>query len=306
MINIFHKTQKNKSVQKLTEYKSNSWVYVENPSEDETKKLAEKFYLEPSLLQDALDQYEVPRVEVEDDVVYLYNRMITGKESSSITSPILFAIRKGYLITVSLKQFPQLNKYLEGTIPFSTLNRNVLLIQLLNQILTQYKTQLNRLSKQISSFTSSLEKITNKDIVQFVIFENILNELNSTLIRMESIYRTLHSGKLLKFSEDELDLVEDLSHETVQLIQISKDNIRTIVNIREAYSTIMTNNLNHIITIFTSLTVILTIPTIIGSFFGMNVPVPLANNPYAFFGIVGITLLITVIVIVYFIKKHWL
>lgn len=110
----------------------------------------------------------------------------------------------------------------------------------------------------------------------------------------------------MKFSEDEIDLVEDLALENAQNMEIAKDNIRTIVNVRESYSTILTNNLNNVIKLFTSLTVILTIPTILGSFFGMNVALPLADHPYAFYEIIIVCLILMLILVVIFIKRDWL
>jgi magnesium transporter len=305
MISIFHKTPKAKAVQTLLEFKPNSWVYVENPSDEELQNLASKFYLEPSLLHDALDEYEVPRVEVENGILYIYMRIITANEGISITTPFLFIVRDGYLITVSRKALPEIQKYLDGRISFNTLDRSLLLIQLMNRILSQYKIELNSLSKKINSFSAKIEKINNKDIIQFVSFENNLSELNSSLIRMENIFSTIHLRKLIPLTEAQMDLVEDLMLEAGQQMQITKDSTRNIVNIREAYSTIMTNNLNHVITIFTSLTVILTIPTIIGSFFGMNVPVPFADNPYAFYGIIIVTFTLSVGAILYFLNRHW-
>lgn len=305
MISIYYKGLKSKTVQKLIEYKANSWVYVEDPSEAESRSLEGKFHLDAGLMRDALDEYEVPRVEIEDDTVYIYTRIITQKEDISVTAPFLLIFKNNYLIIVSKKPFPGMQKFLDGRVHFNTHNTK-LLILLLSRILFQYKREMNGLSKKINSFIVNVEKIKNKDILQFVSFENIVSELNSSLIRMESILRTVHSRKIIPFTEDELDLVDDLILETGQLIQIAKDSTRTIVNIREAYSSIMTNNLNNVVTLFTSLTVILTIPTIIGSFFGMNVPVPFSANPYAFIGIVGVTLLITAAVIIVFIRKNWL
>lgn len=306
MISIFYKTIKTKTVQKLVEYRPNSWIYVESPSEKELKTIAQKFYLEESLISDALDQYEVPRIEIEDGIIYIFTRIITAHEGVSITTPFLIILRDGYLITVSNKPLPGITKFLESKITFSTTNKALLLINLLNLIMLEYKKELNKLSKKINRFSVNIEKVNNNDIIQFVSFESILAELNSSLVRMESIYKAMHTGKLITFNEDELDLVEDLMLESGQLIQISNDSIRNIVNVREAYSTIMTNNLNKIVTIFTSITVICTIPTIIGSFFGMNVPVPLADIPHAFAFIVGTTMLLTAAIIAYFVKNHWL
>jgi magnesium transporter len=86
----------------------------------------------------------------------------------------------------------------------------------------------------------------------------------------------------LTFFEDDRDLIEDLIQATRQLTETSSGALKTIVNIREAYSNIMTNNLNRQVQLLTSLTVVLTIPTIVFSLYGMNVPIPGQGSRGAF------------------------
>jgi len=91
-----------------------------------------------------------------------------------------------------------------------------------------------------------------------------------------------------------------------QLIELSDDSIRTIVNIREAYSTIMTNNLNRVIKLLTSVTVILTVPTMIASIYGMNVNIPFADKPWAFFAILLFMIVVTGFLLFAFIREDFL
>jgi magnesium transporter len=116
----------------------------------------------------------------------------------------------------------------------------------------------------------------------------------------------LAGRKVLSFTEDDRDILEDLQLETAQLIDESKGYLKTIVNIREAYSNIMTNNLNRQIRILTTLTIVLTVPTIIGAFFGMNVNIPLDDNPLAFPILVGATLFFALLVLYILRRKDWL
>ncbi|HRN71314.1 MAG TPA: CorA family divalent cation transporter, partial [Candidatus Woesebacteria bacterium] len=102
------------------------------------------------------------------------------------------------------------------------------------------------------------------------------------------------------------DLMEDLLLNNDQLIQLSKENLKSIVNIRDAYSTIITNNTNRVIRFFTSVTVILTIPTIVASIYGMNVALPYSNDPYVFLGIMGFITIISAGLVVMFLYNDWL
>ena len=118
--------------------------------------------------------------------------------------------------------------------------------------------------------------------------------------------KNLLSHKLIRLFEEDRDLIEDLFLNNDQLIQLSKENLRSIVNIRDAYSTIMTHNTNRVIRFFTSVTVILTIPTIIASVYGMNVDLPFAGSPFAFLGVTIAIVIVSLGLIVMFLMNDWL
>jgi len=93
---------------------------------------------------------------------------------------------------------------------------------------------------------------------------------------------------------------------TRQLNESSRSSLRTIVNIREAYSNIMTNNLNRRVELLTSLTVVLTLPTIVFSLFGMNVPLPDQHSPWMTVWILGLTFALMAGVLYFLVRKRWL
>ena len=108
-----------------------------------------------------------------------------------------------------------------------------------------------------------------------------------------------------KFTEDELDLLEDMHLSANQLLDNSKSALKTIVNIRESYSNIATNNLNKKITLLTTLTVVLTVPMIVASFWGMNVNVPFSSGKDSFLIIISATLLIVCITLIWLKTRKW-
>lgn len=287
-------------------FKKNSWIYVENPTDDERDFLVDEFDLDPSLLQDAADIHEVPRFEIENKTLYIFTRFAYSAADLIDTTPLLIVMKNDCLITISTIRFPRLDHFIGGKIEFSTNHRNLLLTKLLLQINETYVSYLNNISKRLRIFSTRVQKIRNRDIIQFVNTENVLYDFNTALVRIEAMYNSLLTRRILSLTEDERDLLEDATLATNQLIQITRESLRTMVNIREAYSTIMTNNLNRVIKLFTSLTVILTLPTIVGTFYGMNVTLPFAQSPFAFYGIVGATLAISLLAIAIFVKNDWL
>ncbi len=306
MIKFFYKTTKDKKVTILDRFKNNSWVYVEDPTPEERERLINEFGLDAGLLYDAADIHEVPRFDIEDSILYVFLRFAYVSNDQIDTTPILLILKDNCIITVTQIPFQRLDLFLSGKIDFSTTHKTLLLFRLFSQINETYNQYLTSLTKRLRTFTMRFEKVRNRDIVQFVNIENVLYDFNTSLVRMEAVYNSLLTRKIFHLNEAERDLLEDVALACNQLIQITKENLRTIVNIREAYSTIMTNNLNRIIKLFTSLTVILTIPTIIGTFYGMNVQLPFAQSPWAFHGIVAVTLLIALIFVIIFFKKDWL
>jgi magnesium transporter len=109
-----------------------------------------------------------------------------------------------------------------------------------------------------------------------------LNEYLTSLQSQAVVFRNLLSGKFLPLYEDDEDLIEDLSLGTTELIDLIKSRLKTISNIRDAYSTIMANNLNRIFKHLTSIGIFMVIPTVTASLYGMNLALPVATHPNAF------------------------
>ena len=169
-----------------------------------------------------------------------------------------------------------------------------------------YSSFINNIAKNVRGVTVRLENIGNKEIKQFVMFEGSLNDFLAALVPTNTLLNNLLSGKFLQLYEQDHELVEDLMLSNHQLIELCQSNMRSIGNVREGYSTIMSNNLNRVIKILTALTIVLTVPTIVASFYGMNVRLPLADSPDAFLVVLGVTILVSVAVLALFLKNRWL
>lgn len=306
MIKTFSKNDTDKHVIILEDFSFNAWMSVEEPTKEELEVLVQEQSLDPWILEDALDMQEIPRVEVEKDIVYIFLDFVSEGEESIETVPMLFILKESGLITVSSKPFSRITKFMEEKIDFNTEKRVELLMLIFEEINDTYTHYLNSISKKIKGLSVKVDKIKNKDIIQFVYFENVLYDFSASLVRMNTIYTALAAGKVIPFTNGEKYKMDDIVNDTTQLVEITKENARMIVNIREAYSTIMTNNLNRVIKLFTSLTVILTIPTIVGSFFGMNVKLPYASNPLVFQDLVVGTAALCLLAIGIFYYMDWL
>jgi magnesium transporter len=302
MITYYYKTIRSKQLTVLDKYQSGAWVCVENPTSDEIDQLVEQFKLDPGHLEDALDADEMPRLEKEGDLTYIFVRYAYTDENLELTtSPLLFVVGQDLFITVALHSLPRLQRFVNGKVEFSTTQRTKLVLQILDQIVDQYEVFINNISRQIKLIRSRLRThdVANQDFIDFVLIEDELNEFLSALLPTTAILRRLMLGRHIPLFAEDQDIVEDLLLNNEQSIEGCRSNVKSIVNIREAYSTIASNNLNRTMKILTAATMLIALPNVFFGMFGMNVPLPFAHEPWAFAMVLGITLVTTLIVLLF-------
>lgn len=300
MIEYYKKV--NSELKKLNELTKSSWVKVVNPEEEEVQFLIDNFGLDKDSLLDGLDQNEVPRVEDEGKLVYIYLRVPTSVVQNESTSSFLVVLSKGNIITVSRYDLEILEK-LGSSKLFNTNNKERSLLQLLFYVFRAYSINVRRILKEVKSDRRNIRKLREKDILDLVLQEDILNDYLSSFSPLIDMYNKILKIRSLKFKEDERDFIEDLVVDLDQTFNTCKTSLKTISNMRDYYSTTLTNNLNRVITVLTVFTIFLTIPTLISSIYGMNIPLPMQDSPSIFLLLTGITILIWLIVFVGF--KKW-
>jgi len=306
MIKYYHRKFSDKKLSKSNNFSKGSWIYVVDPSKEEIDLLVDKHSFDRGNLRDALDPHEVPRLEIEENEIYIYTRLPKLKAETQFTTPLLIVINPTYLATVSLTELPIFDKFINEKTAFSTTQSVKFFIQIFFQINSYFNERINELSKDIYEVSTRLSKISNREIVKLVSYEQALNDYLNALVRTGTILNSLLSGKMLKLYDEDKELIEDLFLANEQQVMLTKNSLSTAKNTRDAYSTIMTNNLNRVIKFFTSLTIIMTIPTIVASFYGMNVKIPFAGGEWTFMIISLVTFLVMGMLIWWFSKNDWL
>jgi len=306
MIYYYYRSKKDIEIKKVDIFLSKTWIYVESPNDLEIGKLVKKFKLDEGLLRDALDPFEVPRLEKDEGTIYFFIRAPIVEEGILSTVPLLIVISRNFVVTVINKPSNIFEKFLNNKIHFSTENRVRLFLQIFGEINNLYDSSLVTISRIISQASADIEKIENKDIVKFVNYEQITNNYLSRLIQNNSVLNRVKTDRSMKFNEEDEELLDDLILANGQLIELSKNSLQNVKNIRDSYSTILSNNLNRVIKLLTSLTIILNVPTMIAGLWGMNVNVPFAKSIYAFIFVLVIIVLICAILIKIFRKKDWI
>jgi magnesium transporter len=291
VIKYYHRTNESSSVREADGL-TNNWVYVVDPNEGELDELVRMDGLERDLLQDAIDPNEVPRIQQERDVTYFFLRAPSGSGDQAQTVPLLIAIAPTFLVTVSRQPFSWLEHFLHGPATFSTEWRSQLVWRVLLELNARYATAINDIARRVRGNIGPNQSIQNEDILRLVAYEGILNDFLAALQPMNSMLTNVLAGKHMKIYEEDKDLMEDVLLGNNQVLESGRAQLRTTVNMREAYSVIATNDLNRVIKLLTLVTVVLTVPMVMSGLYGMNVHLPLGDHPLAFFFVVGATVAI--------------
>lgn len=299
MISYFYKDIRSSDVLIMDKHRAGAWVCVEHPTPEELDFLVDKFNLDAGHLSDALDSEEMPRIEHEGDTLYVFLRYAYAEDDLELsTSPLLIVISPKAFITVSLHSTPRLQQFTGGKVDFSTTQKNKLFLQLLGQIVSQYDVYINNIGKRIKGIRTRLRthEVVNQDFIDFVTIEDELNDFLSGLQPMSAMLHRLLVGKHIDLYEQDEDIVEDLTLASEQSIEACRSYIKSISSIRDAHATIAGNNLNRSMKILTAATVMITLPNVLYGMYGMNVTLPFQKEPWAYFAIVGFTILVTIVV----------
>jgi len=306
MIKIYQKKINDAEIIEVSGFRPGSWIRVYDTNDDEIAELEKNFKVNPNILRDALDPYEVPRVETDNGTVYIFTRTPQKLEEKIITVPLLIAVGNDFVLTVSKTENPTLNRFVANGLDFTTTQKTQLVLKFLSEIIKSYNGFLTGISRSVRETSDRFSKINEKIIIDFVKSEEVLNDFLLGLTHTNPALQNIISGKLIQLYEQDRELMEDLVLNSNQLIELCKSTLKNIVNIREAYSTVVTNDLNRVIKLFTSLTVILTIPTIIASLYGMNVQLPLSQRPDAFWLVIIMTGGVISAISFIFARNRWL
>ncbi|HSX05529.1 MAG TPA: magnesium transporter CorA family protein [Candidatus Saccharimonadales bacterium] len=305
---IYYSQARKRALQTLEAPRAGAWLVSLSPDEADLDKLAQDYKLDRDNLADAIDIYEAPRVEVEDGVVYIYTRYCYPEGKEIATEPLLVVYAQDCLITVVRIKTTILDRLTNNSIDVITTQKTKLLLQILAEINRSYERQLTKLTRRILQLRGHMRQahITTREFVGIIELEEDLNEFLSALQPQALLFRSLLSGKYLKLYEQDRDIIEDIELSTGELITQVQGRLRTLVNMRQAYDAIATTNLNNTFKRLTSIAIFLTVPTIVGGIYGMNVSLPLQHTRYAFLFVLGLIAVIIGGMVWLFKRKRWL
>lgn len=304
MIEIYFKSIKDLTFQKIKEFKVGSWIHIDNATLDDLKKISQITNLEIEDIKDSLDKHEIPRIEQKQDKTIIFVRHPSDEKGMSTTTMAII-LTKSYIITISPQENILIDSVINSKIKLATTQKSKLLIFFLLKITQDFTLRIKKANYEISK-KEMYKNINNKTIIKITKNEETLNQYLSSLVPMKNLLEAITSGRYIILYEKDHDLLQDLLIAIKQSEDLCRVSVKSIRSLRDAYQIIFTNNVNKTIKFLTAITIIFTIPTILSSIYGMNVTLPLAHFKNAFSMIMGITVFVTIGITYIFYKKKWL
>lgn len=285
------------------------WINMINPTQQEVDSISNRLKIDVDYIRAALDEEERSRIETDNgqtllvvDIPYIE---INDKSSMYVTIPLGIIITKDSIVTVCLKENLIVRDFSEKHVKtFYTYKKTRFILQLLYKNAEKYLLYLRQIDKQSHSIEKELHKaMKNKELIQLLDLEKSLVYFSTSLKSNEVVLEKLMRLEDVKKYPEDTDLLEDVIVENRQAMEMSKIYSDILSGTMDAFASIISNNQNNVMKVLASVTIIMSIPTIISSLYGMNVKVPFDDNPYAFIVILGVSLLISILIAVIMQKK---
>jgi len=307
MITHYFKTVQDAELRVLDTIRNGVWTHVVAPSDDELAALGRDFALDEAILEDSKDFFEVPRMERSGGVSYFFTRYPYDEKDEDIdTAPLLIVIGESFVITIAKRPVPQFAPFVNGKVSVVTTQKTKLFINLIGAVTAAFELELVRLRRIVHRNRLKLGRIGPKEIQRLVNYENGLNNMIAALVPTNTWLNQVTNGNFIQLYNEDVELMEDVVIANNQLIESSRSVMKTIQNVRSASEAIMTSRLNATIQTLTIITIILTIPTVVSSLYGMNVPLPFSGDPLAFWLILVAIMALVSGVVYAFKRSEWL
>ncbi len=309
MITIYKDNEKRLDI--LTEPASSSWINVVDPTPEEMTQL-----LAVGIPQDyihySLDQDERSRTERENGEMLIILRVpyFQGKtvDVPYITVPLGIILTNDYIVTVCKKPNDIINEFASGRAKdFSTSKRYRFVLKVLLATASKYLHYLREITKMVDALEDQLQlSIRNREVLELLKYEKSLTYFTTALRTNELLLERLDRSRIFNKYEEDEELLDDVLTENQQAIEMVNIESNILSSMMDAFASIISNNQNQVIKLLTSFTIVLSFPTIIASFFGMNVSLPLIqDHPISFFLIMAFSVFVSLGVVYILKRRDW-
>ncbi len=305
MLKIYNTNMETNKLEEIKEFRKGSWINLVNPSENEIKRVCESINIQEDFIRDALDYEEKARIDEEEDdntILFVIDVPVIEKsEDNDIysTMPLgMIVVRDDFFITVSLRKNKVIEDFEKRKIKnFQTYKKTRFIFQIFYLNSSYFLNYLKQINKETEIAEYILKNsMKNKELLKLLSLEKGLVYFATSLKSNEIVMEKTMRGKIVKLYDDDEDILEDAIIENRQAIEMAQIYTNILNGTMDAYASIISNNLNGVMKFLTSITIVLAIPTMISSFWGMNVKLPFENSPMGFIIMVLIAVILTLVV----------
>jgi magnesium transporter len=309
MINIYKNSEN--GLELMQDVVNNCWINLVDPSPEELTQVC-SFGIPSDYLTYSMDADERPRTEREDDGTMLILLKVATNQGETAdipfsTTTLGLILTEKYIITVCKQPIDILREFSAGKIKgLKTGKRNRFVLRLLLSNAAMFLTFLQEINKKVDGLEDKLQQsMRNKELLELLKYQKSLVYFTTALKSNELMMERLKRGQFFNMYPDDEDLLEDVLTENQQAIEMTTISTNILNGMMDAFASIISNNLNVVMKFLTSVTIVLSLPTIITSFFGMNVTLPFGGSPQAYLLILGMSLATAMLVSFIFFKRNW-
>ena len=307
MLSIYKTTEG--GLETLETIANGAWVNVVDPTPDEMEKLV-NWGMEMDYINYCLDQDEMPRMERDEDYTFILLRIPIHQPDSDIpynTVPLGIMILGNKIISVCRYDSDIFKALTNGKHRFmKTSKRYRLTLYIFLETAVRYLNLLREINRATEAVEDRLQMSTqNRELLELLKYQKSLTYFATALRANEVMMERVQKTQLFNYYEEDQDLLEDVLTENQQAIQMTSINAEILSSMMGAFASVISNNLNGVMKALAALTIIFNVPTIVASFYGMNVYLPGESHPFAFMGVIGLALGLTALATIFFYRRNW-
>ena len=314
MIKIYKSIGENNPVlNTLDNIENGCWINIIAPSDEELILISKKTGVPIDFLNSALDDEETSRIDFEDgSLLVIVDIPFTEMEDNSLTYdtyPLAIIHTDKQIITVCLKNSRILSDFVNQKIKsFYTFKKSRFILQILNRISAYYLLYLRQIDKKSLMIEKRLHKsMKNRELIQLHSLEKSLVYFSTSLKANEITLEKMLKLELMQKYEEDKDVLEDVIIENKQAIEMTEIYSNILASTMDFFASVISNNLNIVMKVLASVTILMAIPTIMSGIFGMNITLPISEgDPNGFLIITLLTIAICAVVAFILYKKDML
>ena len=306
MLTIYKTTEQ--GLEQLESMANGVWVKAVDPTPEEIQQLV-NWGIDTDYINYSLDLDELPRIERDDDYTFI---LIPHRQPDNdipyIAIPLGIMIKGNMIVTICRYDKEMFKVLANGKYRLlKTGKRYRFALYIFLETATRYLTHLREINRITEALEDQLQKSTrNREVLELLKYQKSLTYFSTALRSNEVMMERVQRTQIFNYYEDDQDLLEDVLTENQQAIQMTSIATELLSAMMDAFASIISNNLNAVMKILAALTIIIALPGTVGTFFGMNVPLPLSETgPFSFLTIIGISIALAAIATFIFYKRDW-